>query len=261
MTGGGNGPALAAKAATSTIPIVFNIGDDPVKVGLVASLSRPGGNATGVNILTLELATKRLGLLHDLLPKGAALGYLVNPKTSVSTGVARTVIEAAQAMGREIVPLEASSEAEIDAAFATIPQHRLGGLLVAADPFFHARREQLVQWTARLGLAACFEQREFAVAGGLMSYSTSLTEFYRQMGFYAGRILRGEKPADLPVVQSAKFELVVNMKTAKILGLTLPSGLMSIIDEAIESASLHRGTKQHVASAARLTVANRGQPT
>ena len=166
VTGGGNGPALAAKAATSTIPIVFNIGDDPVKVGLVASLSRPGGNATGVNILTLELATKRLGLLHDLLPKGAALGYLVNPKTSASTGVARTVIEAAQAMGREIVPLEASSEAEIDAAFATIPQHRLGGLLVAADPFFHARREQLVQWTARLGLAACFEQREFAWRAG-----------------------------------------------------------------------------------------------
>jgi putative ABC transport system substrate-binding protein len=234
VTGGGDNPALAAKAATSTIPIVFNIGDDPVKVGLVASVGRPGGNVTGVNILTVELATKRLGLLHDLLPKEAVIGHLVNPKFAPSEGIARIVADAARSMGREIVPLQASSESEIDTLFASLPQRRLGGLLVAADPFFYARRDQIVLWSVRLGLPACYEQREFALIGGLMAYSTSITESYRQMGLYAGRILKGEKPADLPVVQSAKFELVVNMKTAKTLGLTLPSGLLSIVDEVIE---------------------------
>jgi putative ABC transport system substrate-binding protein len=234
VTGGGESPALAAKAATSTIPIVFNIGSDPVKAGLVTSIGRPGGNATGVNILTAELETKRLGLLHEVLPKGAVIAHLINPNYVPSEGAARNVEAAGQAMGREIVLLRATTETEIDAVFAALPQKKVGGLLVAADPFFNARRDQIVLWSVRQGLPAAYEQREFTMAGGLMSYSTSLTDAYRQLGIYAGRILKGEKPADLPVVQSAKFELVVNLKTARTLGLTLPSGLMSIIDEVIE---------------------------
>jgi putative ABC transport system substrate-binding protein len=233
VTGGGEQPARAAKAATSTIPIVFNIGNDPVKAGLVASIARPGGNATGVNILTGELATKRLGLLHDLLPKGIASPML--PIRSSRRGIiVEEVRAAARTMGRDIILMEASSEAEIDAVFAALPQKKVGGLMVAADPFFNAHREQIVQWVVRLGIPATYEQREFTLAGGLMSYSTSITDAYRQMGVYTGRILKGEKPADLPVVQAAKFELVVNMKTAKTLGLTLPSGLLSIVDEVIE---------------------------
>jgi putative tryptophan/tyrosine transport system substrate-binding protein len=234
VTGGGESPALAAKAATSTIPIVFNIGVDPVKAGLVASLGRPGGNMTGVNILTAELATKRLGLLHDLLPRGAVIAHLVNPRFDASDTIIRDVAAAGQTMGREIVLLRASNEAEIDAAFAALLQRQVGGLMVAADPVFNAYRDQIVLWSVRLGLPAAYEQREFVQAGGLMSYSTSITDAYRQMGVYVGRILKGEKPSDLPVVQSAKFQLVFNLKTAKTLGLTLPSGLMSIIDEVIE---------------------------
>jgi putative ABC transport system substrate-binding protein len=234
VTGGGESPALAAKAATSTIPIVFNIGSDPVKAGLVASIGRPGGNATGVNILTAELETKRLGLLHEILPKGAAIAHLINPLYLPSEGAARNVAAAGRAMGREIVLVQASSASEIDAVFAALPQKQVGGLLVAADPFFNSRRDQIVLWSVRQGLPAAYEQREFTLAGGLMSYSTNITDAYRQLGAYTGRILKGEKPADLPVVQSAKFELVVNMKTAKALGLTLPSGLLSIIDEVIE---------------------------
>jgi putative ABC transport system substrate-binding protein len=234
VTGGGEHPALAAKAATSTIPIVFNIGNDPVKAGLVASIGRPGGNLTGVNILTGELATKRLGLLNDLLPKGVAFAHVVNPKFPQSAIIVEQVAEAAQPMGREIVLLQASDRAEIDAAFSALQQRRVGGLMVAADPFFNANRDQIVQWVSRLGIPATYEQREFTLAGGLMSYSTRITDAYHQMGVYSGRILKGEKPADLPVVQAAKFELVVNMKTAKALGLTLPSGLLSIVDEVIE---------------------------
>jgi putative ABC transport system substrate-binding protein len=233
VTGGGPIPALAAKAATSTIPIVFNIGDDPVKLGLVASVSRPGGNATGVNILTAEIATKRLSLLHDILPRGVPVGYLFNPRFSPATDLTGAVTEAARTIGREIVLLQASTAAEIDTVFSSLPRG-LGGLLVAADPFFYARRDQIVQWTTRLSLPACFEQREYVLAGGLMSYSTSITDSYRQMGLYAARILKGEKPADLPVVHSTKFELAVNMKTVRALGLTLPSGLASIVDELIE---------------------------
>jgi putative ABC transport system substrate-binding protein len=234
VTGGGEHPALAAKAATSIIPIVFNIGNDPVKAGLVASIGRPGGNLTGVNILTGELATKRLGLLNDLLPKGVAFAHVVNPKFPQSAIIVEQVAEAAQPMGREIVLLQASDRAEIDAAFSALQQRRVGGLMVAADPFFNANRDQIVQWVSRLGIPATYEQREFTLAGGLMSYSTRITDAYHQMGVYSGRILKGEKPADLPVVQAAKFELVVNMKTAKALGLTLPSGLLSIVDEVIE---------------------------
>ena len=234
VTGGGENPALAAKAATSTIPIVFNIGNDPVKAGLVASIGRPGGNITGVNILTGELATKRLGLLHDLLPKSVAFAHLVNPRFPQTEIIVKDVIAAARTMGREIILLRASTDSEIDAVFAALPQQQVGGLMVAADPFFNSHREQIVLWAVRHGLPAAYEQREFVVAGGLMSYSTSITAAYRQMGLYAGRILKGEKPTELPVVQAAKFELVVNLKTAKTLGLTLPSGLLSIVDEVIE---------------------------
>ena len=234
VTGGGEKPALAAEAATTTIPIVFNIGNDPVKAGLVASIGRPGGNATGVNILTAELEAKRLGLLHDLLPKTAVVAHLVNPKYPPTEAIIRNVEMAAQKIGRTILLLKAGREDEIDSAFATMSQKRVGGLLVAADPFFNAQREQIVLWTVRYGLPAAYEQREFVLAGGLMSYGTSITSAYRQMGIYAGRILKGEKPADLPVVQSAKFELVINLKTAKALGLTLPSGLLSIADEVID---------------------------
>jgi putative ABC transport system substrate-binding protein len=234
VTGGGDEPALAAKAATTTIPIVFNVGRDPVKTGLVASIARPGGNVTGVNILTAELSTKRLGFLNDLLPKDAVIGHLVNPKLAATDSIVAAVAEAARTMGREIMLLRAGDAAEIDAVFASLQPRAPSALLVAADPFFNARRDQLVRLVARAGIPAAYEQREFAVAGGLLTYSTSLPDSYRQMGVYVGRILKGEKPADLPVMQPTKFQLVVNLKTAKALGLTLPSGLMSIIDEVIE---------------------------
>jgi putative ABC transport system substrate-binding protein len=234
VTGGGQNPALAAKAATSTIPIVFNIGNDPVRAGLVSSIGRPGGNITGVNILTTELQAKRLGLLHELLPKTAVVAHLVNPNYPPSGVIVENVEAAARTLGRTIMLLKAGNDSEIDAAFASISNGQVGGLMVAADPFFNSRRDQIVLWAVRHGLPAAYEQREFTLAGGLMSYGTSITDAYRQMGVYAGRILKGEKPADLSVVQSAKFELVVNLKTAKTLGLTLPSGLLSITDEVIE---------------------------
>ena len=234
VTGGGEAPALAAKAATLTIPIVFNVGSDPVKMGLVASLSRPGANLTGVNILTTELADKRVGLLHDLLPIGTVIAYLVNPNFPSTETNVKEVEAAARVLGLKIVLLKASSKSDIDAAFASIPEKQVGALLVGSDPFFTSQRDQFVALVARHAIPAIFEQREFAVAGGLMSYGTSLTDSYRQMGNYAGRNLKGEKPTDLPIVQSAKFELVINLKTAKSLGLALPSGLLSIADEVIE---------------------------
>src|SRR5450631_2211434 len=234
VTGGGEAPALAAKAATATIPTVFNIGNDPVKAGLVASLSRPGGNATGVNILTTELEAKRLGLLRELVPTASIIAHLVNPSYPPTETNVKDVAAAARVMGLQIILVEASSESGIDAAFAAIQQKRAGALLVGADPFFNGRRNQIVALAVRDALPAIFEQREFAVAGGLMSYGTSITDAYRQMGVYAGKILKGEKPADLPVVQSTKFEFVISLKTAKTLGLTLPPGPLSIADEVIE---------------------------
>ena len=232
--GGGGGLTLWGKAATSTIPIVFNIGNDPVQAGLVASLNRPGGNATGVNILTTELEAKRLGLLHELVPTASIIAHLVNPDYHPTKANVRDVAAAARVLGLQIILVEASSESEIDAAFAAILQKRAGAILVGADPFFNGRRNQIVALAASHAIPAIFEQREFAAAGGLMSYGTSIADAYRQMGIYTGRILKGEKPADLPVVQSVKFELVLNLKTAKSLGLTLPSGLLSIADEVIE---------------------------
>jgi putative ABC transport system substrate-binding protein len=234
VTGGGEPTVLAAKAATASIPIVFNMGSDPVKAGVVASLSRPGGNATGVNILTEELTAKRVGLLHELVATNLVMAHLVNPNYPPAESFIREVDAAARARGRQILLLKATNESEIDEAFATIVRMRAGALIVAADPYFNGQRTQIVALAVRHALPAAYEQREFAVAGGLMSYGTSITDAYRQMGVYAGRILKGEKPADLPVVQSAKFELVVNLKTAKALGLTLPSGLLSITDEVIE---------------------------
>jgi putative ABC transport system substrate-binding protein len=234
VTTGGETSAVAAKEATKTIPIVFNTGTDPVRLGLVASLARPGGNATGVNIFTTELAEKRLGLLHDLIPPARLIAVLQNPNFAPAVVNLRESEAAARAVGREIVVFHASSDEEIEAAFARIDQARPGALLVGADPFFNSRREQIVALVARHAIPAIYEWREFAQAGGLMSYGTSLIEAYRQQGVYAGRILKGEKPADLPVVQLTKFELVINLITAKTLGLTFPPGLLAIADEVIE---------------------------
>ena len=234
ITGGGEAPALAVKAATSTIPIVFNIGSDPVKLGLVASLNRPGGNATGVNIFTNELAAKRLGLLHDLMPAGSIIAHLVNPNFPATEANVKEVEAAALLIGRQIPLLKATSVSEIDTAFATLLQMRIGALLVGADPFFLSRREQIVALAARQAMPAIYEFREFVLAGGLIGYGTNLADSYRQMGVQTGKILRGEKAGEMPVVQSTKFQLVINLKTAKALSLTLPSGLLSIADEVIE---------------------------
>jgi putative ABC transport system substrate-binding protein len=231
---GGETSAFAAKAATTTIPIVFNVAGDPVKVGLVASLSRPGGNATGVNTFTAELAAKRLGLLHELIPTALLIAVLVNPNFSPAAANAREVEVAARVTGQKILLLKADSESGIDAAFATIGQMRPGALLVAADPFFNSRRDQIVALAARHTIPAVYEWREFAAAGGLMSYGTNLVDAYRQQGIYAGRILKGEKPADLPVMQLTKFELVINLKTAKALGIKISDNLLSLADEVID---------------------------
>jgi putative ABC transport system substrate-binding protein len=234
VTSGGDNPALAAKAATATIPIVFNIGSDPVKVGLVASLARPGGNATGVNIFAIELVQKRLGLLLDLIPTASSIAVLINPNFAPAGANAREAEAVGRAARKEMVIFHAGSESEIDAAFARIAQARSGALLVGADPFFNSRREQIVAQAAHHAIPSIYAGREFAQAGGLISYGTSLVEAHRQQGIYAGRILKGEKPSDLPVVQLSKFELVINLKTAKALGLTIPPGVLAIADEVIE---------------------------
>ena len=234
VTGGGEGIAFAAKAATSTIPIVCNVGSDPVKSGLVAGLSRPGGNITGINILTSELATKRVGLLHDLAPNISEFAHLVNPNFDSTETNIKEVDSAARLLGLRPVVLKATSKAEIDAAFASIREQRMAALLVGSDSFFNSLRDQFVALAAQAAIPTIFEQREFATAGGLMSYGTSLTDSYRQMGNYVGRILKGEKPADLPFVQSAKFELVINLKSAKALGLKVRQGLLNAADEVIE---------------------------
>jgi putative ABC transport system substrate-binding protein len=234
VTSGGENPAFAAKSVTTTIPIVFNIGSDPVKIGLVASLARPGGNATGVNIFTAELSEKRFGLLNDTIPAATSIALLVNPNFAPAVANAREAEAAARRVGKDVVIFNATSENEIDNAFARMVQPRPRALLVAADPFFNSRREQIVPLAARHAIPAIYEWREFSEAGGLMSYGTSLVEAYRLQGIYTGRILKGEKPANLPVVQLSKSELVINLKTAKALGLTIPPGVLAIADEVIE---------------------------
>jgi putative ABC transport system substrate-binding protein len=232
---GGPAAALAAKAATATIPVVFNAAADPVKLGLVASLARPGGNVTGVNFFNAELAAKRLELLRELVPTAAHVAVLVNPDNATTTeSTLRDVEGAARAIGLQIRVLNARTGREIDAAFASFVREQPDALFVSADSFFNARRVQLVNLASRHAVPASYAAREYAEVGGLMSYGTSQTETYRQLGVYAGRTLKGAKPADLPVVQSSKFELIINAQTAKLLSLSVPPGLLAAADEVIE---------------------------
>ena len=233
---GANTPASrAAKAATSTIPIVFGVGDDPVKLGLVASLAQPGGNATGINFFIAELAAKRLGLLREIAPGAARVAVLVNPANATTAkSTVKDAEAAAPALGMQIQIFHAGTIHEIDATFASHVRQRFDAVFVGPDPFFNTRRVQLAIATARHAIPTIFAQRDYAEAGGLMSYGANVADAYRQVGVYTGRILKGEKPADLPVVQSTKFELVINAQTARTLGLTIPPSLLAIADEVIE---------------------------
>jgi putative tryptophan/tyrosine transport system substrate-binding protein len=227
--------SAAAKAATTTIPVVFLVAEDPVRLGLVASLARPGGNLTGINFFASELAAKRLELLRELVPGATRITVLVNPANTMTTEAAlRDAVPAARAIGLQTQVLNASTSREIDAAFASIVRERLDALFVAIDPFLVSRRAQLVNLASRHAIPATFPSREFAEIGGLMSYGANIPHAYRQVGVYAARLLKAAKPADLPVVQSSKFELVINSSTARMLGFTVPDKLLSIADEAIE---------------------------
>jgi ABC-type uncharacterized transport system substrate-binding protein len=235
MTTVGYLPTLAAKAATATIPIVFGVGDDPVRLGLVASFARPGGNATGINFLNQEVASKRLRLLHELVPNAVRVALLVNPANASGTETAlRIVQEAAPTIGLQIQILKASTSREIDAAFATIERERPDALFVSGDAFFISRAVQFATLTARSRIPATYSLRDYVAVGGLMSYGTDFTEAFRQVGVYTGKILKGARPTDLPVTQSTKFELVINLQTARSLGIEVPAGVLSIADEVIE---------------------------
>jgi len=234
IAAGSTPAALAAKAATSTVPIVFTTGGDPIKLGLVASLNRPGGNVTGVSNLITELGSKRLGLLRELVPSITLIATLINPNFPDAERESRDVEAAARALGLQHIVLKAGSEREIDTAFATMAQQSSGALDVNVDPFFTARRNQIVALAARHAIPAIYPVRDFAVAGGLMSYGTDFADSYRQTGIYTGRVVRGEKPADLPVQRSTKFEFVINFKTAKALGLAVPNSMQLLADEVIE---------------------------
>jgi putative ABC transport system substrate-binding protein len=226
--------ALAAKAATATIPIVFGVGDDPVKLGLVDSLARPGGNATGVNFFIAELGAKQLGLLRELVPAANRVGLLVNPSNPANEFITKEVTVAASAIGVQIDVVHARDSGEIEAAFASLVRNKVEAILIGADGLFFGRRVQVVTLATRYGIPTVYSLREYAEAGGLMSYGTSLTEVYRLFGVYTGRILKGAKPADLPVVQSTTFELVINLPTARALGLEIPPTLLARADEVIE---------------------------
>ena len=235
VAAGGTPSALAAKAATATIPIVFGIAADPVEIGLVASLNRPGGNVTGVTSLNVEVGPKRLELLRELLPSATVFALLVNPATpAVAEPFTRDLQAAARALGLDLHVLHASSEHDFDAVFAALVQLRAGALVIGPDNFFTARSEQLAALTVRHAVPAIYQFRRFAAAGGLMSYGSSETEYYRLVGMYAARILKGEKPRDLPVQQATKVELIINLKTAKALGITVPLPLIGRADEVIE---------------------------
>jgi putative ABC transport system substrate-binding protein len=234
VTTGGVAPALAAKAATTTIPIVFAVPEDPVRVGLIASLGRPGGNLTGVNFFTTEVAAKRLELLRELLSAATRLAVLVNPAGPNAANTLSDVESAARAMGLQIRVLNASTSPQIDEAFATLARQKPDGLVVGGDTFFLSRRVQLANLAVRHAIPAAFSVRDFAEVGGLMSYGSNVTDAFHQVGVYAGRILKGAKPADLPVVQTTKFELVFNAQTARTLGLTVPPMLLARADEVIQ---------------------------
>jgi putative ABC transport system substrate-binding protein len=234
ILGGGPPAALAAKAATTTIPVVFVSGDDPVKSGLVAALNRPEANVTGVSAFTGQLGAKQLGFLRELLPNAAVVALLVNPNNPLTERVTKDVQAAAASTGHRIHIVAANSENDFGRAFVMIDEIAANAVIVGADPFFWSRRDQLVALTARHAIPAIFELREFAAVGGLMSYGASIADGYRQAGIYTGRILRGTKPSDLPVLQPIKFEFVINLNTAKALGLTFPPGLLAIADEVIE---------------------------
>jgi putative ABC transport system substrate-binding protein len=233
-TFGGPAALIAAKAATKTIPIVFATGGDPVGLGLVASLNRPGGNVTGVSFLVNALGSKRLELLRDLVPTASAIGFMVDSTNSNSVPETKDIQDAAAALGRRLIIVKAGTEREIDAAFATLVQQQADALIVAAQVFFTSRQDQLLALAQRHALPAIYGNREFVAAGGLVSYGTSLADSHRLAGVYVGRILKGEKPADLPVMQSTKFELAINLKTAKALDLTVPQNLLVAADKVIE---------------------------
>jgi len=231
---GGPPAALAAKKATSTVPIVFTSGDNPVEIGLVASINRPGANVTGVHVFFTELESKKLGLLRELVPQAGVIAALVNESRPVAKSQTAELQAAAQKFGQQIQIIGAASEQELEPAFASMAQMKVGALLVASDPFFNAKREQIVSLAARHAIPGIYEQRDYVTAGGLMSYGTNLADGYRQAGIYTGRIRKGEKPADLPVLLSNKFEFVINLKVAKTLGLKVSADLISTADEVIE---------------------------
>jgi putative ABC transport system substrate-binding protein len=230
----GEPAALAAMRSTSTIPIVFMIGGDPVETGLVKSFNRPGANVTGVTLLTNMMGPKRLGLLHDLVPGAGLIGVLMNPNFTTAARELQDIEEAARTIGPRLMTSNASHDEELDAAFVSLVQARVGALLVGADPYFNTRRDRIVAFAAKQRLPAIYQFREYAVAGGLLSYGINLADVYRQCGVYTAKVLKGVRPADLPVMQATKFELVINLKTAKELGLKISDNLSSLADEVIE---------------------------